>query len=289
VTRRACIMGHPVAHSRSPMIHGHWLRTHGIDGAYDRRDLAPADFAGFVGSLAVNGYVGGNVTVPLKEAAFAVADHVDETARAIGAVNTLWLEDGRLLATNTDSHGFIANLDQSVPGWDRTCRDAVVFGAGGAARAVLHGLLTRGVDRVSVVNRSRDRAKALADHFGPRIAVVHPNDAISVLGAADLVVNSTSLGMAGQPALDLDLSLVDEATIFADLVYVPLETAFLATARARGNRTVDGLGMLLHQAAPGFARWFGLMPQVTPDLRALVEADIMASQPRDANREPAGG
>jgi shikimate dehydrogenase len=276
VTRRACIMGHPVAQSRSPMIHGHWLAEHGIEGRYDRQDLTPDAFPDFVRALANHGYVGGNVTVPHKEAAFALADVVDETARAIGAVNTLWLENGRLYATNTDTHGFIANLDQSAPGWDRTCRDAVVFGAGGSARAVLHGLLTRGVDRISVINRSRDRAQALADHFGPRIAVVHPNDAISVLGSADLVVNTTSLGMAGQPPLELDLSLVDEATIFADLVYVPLETPFLAAARARGNRTIDGLGMLLHQAVPGFARWFGVTPDVTPALRALVEADVNA-------------
>ena len=277
MTRRACIIGHPVAHSRSPMIHGHWLSTLGIAGVYDRQDLPPTGFEAFVKSLAAQGYVGGNVTVPHKEAAFAAADHVDETARAIGAVNTLWLEGDRLHATNTDAHGFIANLDQTVPGWDRTCRDAVVFGAGGSARAVLHGLLTRGVDRVSVVNRTRDRAQTLADHFGSRIAVVHPNDAISVLGAADLVVNTTSLGMKGNPPLDLDLSLVDEATIFADLVYVPLETPFLAAAKARGNRTVDGLGMLLHQAVPGFACWFGVTPEVTPALRTLIEADIRAS------------
>jgi shikimate dehydrogenase len=270
---RACVMGHPVAHSRSPMIHGHWLRTMGIRGAYDLKDLSPEAFSGFVTNLKANGYVGGNVTAPYKEAAYRLAEHRDQVAEAVSAVNTLWLEDGHLTGGNSDTHGFITNLDECAPGWDVADCHAVVLGAGGAARSAVCALISRGV-RVEIVNRSLGRAKDVAARFGPRVRA-HPLEAAAeLLRSADLLVNCTSLGLAGKPPLELDLDSLKAGAVVCDVVYVPLETGLLAAARTRGHRTVDGLGMLLQQAGFGFQKWFGVTPRVTPELRALVEADI---------------
>jgi shikimate dehydrogenase len=273
--RRACIVGHPVAHSRSPLVHGYWLRALGISGAYERADVTPADFPEFFRHLADRGYIGANITVPHKEAAFQLADRLDDAARAIGAVNTVWYEGGELVASNSDGAGFIANLDDSVPNWQSADGYVVVLGAGGAARSVVFALLERRC-RVAVVNRTSARAQALASRFGAAVSVHEWGNLGQLLEGAFLLVNTTSLGMAGQPPLAIDLAPLPRTATVYDIVYVPLETVLLHAARQRGHRTVDGLGMLLHQAVYGFRRWFNVTPQVTPELRALIEDDIRA-------------
>lgn len=275
--RRACLMGHPVAHSRSPMIHNYWCKQLGIAGVYELKDLPPEEFPGFVRGLGRNGYVGGNVTVPHKEAAFRLASERDAAAEAVEAVNVLWTESGRLLGGNSDTHGFIANLDERAPGWQVPGCRAVVLGAGGAARSAVYMLRQRGVE-VDIVNRTVPRAQGLAARFGAR---AHAVDALrQLLPGADALVNCTSLGMAGKGALDVDLAPLKRSAVVYDVIYVPLETALLKSARSRGHRTVDGLGMLLHQAGYGFRKWFGGNPQVTLELRAMLEADIVAKTPR---------
>jgi shikimate dehydrogenase len=274
-TKAACVIGWPVKHSRSPLIHNHWIRELGLAAEYRREAVAPGTFADFVGGLAGRGYVGANVTLPHKEAALQLSD-ADARARAVGAANTLWLDGGVLRSTNTDVEGFVANLDATVPGWDRGLDTAVVLGAGGAARAVVFGLIERGVGRIQVVNRSLDRAAALRTAFGERVEPRRFDEAAGLLAGAGLLVNTTTLGMAGQGDLVLDLAALPAQAVVSDIVYTPLETALLRQARARGLRTVDGLGMLLHQAVDGFARWFGVRPRVTGALRALVEADLMS-------------
>jgi shikimate dehydrogenase len=270
---RACVIGHPVAHSRSPLLHGYWLRTLGITGAYERAEVTAVEFPDFLRGLRQHGYVGANITVPHKEAAFNLVDRRDDTAQAIGAVNAVWYVDGQLVGSNTDVHGFLAHLDNSVPGWDTAAHRAVILGAGGAARAAVHGLLGRGLG-VALVNRTVSRARDLASHFSMRPSVHAFDELPELLAEADLLVNATSLGMAGKPALALDLGPLRQPAIVYDIVYVPLETELLRLARQRGHRTVDGLGMLLHQAVPAFGRWFGVTPRVTPELRSLIEADI---------------
>jgi shikimate dehydrogenase len=275
--RAACVVGWPVEHSRSPLIHNYWLKRYGIDGEYRREAVRKEDFAAFVGTLAARGYVGANVTVPHKEAAFALSQP-DEQARAVGAVNTLWFEDDVLRSTNTDVEGFLDNLDASAPGWDRDAGKALVLGAGGAARGVIHGLLSRGIDRIVVANRTASRAEALQARFGKRVQVADWARLEAELADAAVVINTTTLGMHGQPALALDLARLQSHAIVADIVYVPVVTPLLAAARARGLVTADGLGMLLHQAVRGFALWFGKTPVVTGELRALVEADLVSSK-----------
>ena len=275
--RAACVVGWPVEHSRSPLIHNYWLKHYGIDGEYRREAVRKEDFAAFVGTLAARGYVGANVTVPHKEAAFALSQP-DAQARAVGAVNTLWLEDDVLRSTNTDVEGFLDNLDACAPRWDRDARKALVLGAGGAARAVIHGLSSRGIDRIVVANRTASRAEALQASFGKRVQVADWARLEAELADAAVVINTTTLGMHGQPALALDLARLQSHAIVADIVYVPVVTPLLAAARARGLVTADGLGMLLHQAVRGFALWFGKTPVVTGELRALVEADLVSSK-----------
>ena len=273
--RAACLIGWPAAHSRSPLIHHYWLRTLGIEGGYNIEAVPPEGFAEFVLHLSAHGFVGANVTIPHKERALALTKP-DARARAVGAANTLWYEGGELRSTNTDIEGFINNLDACAPGWD-VATEAVVLGAGGSSRAVVFGLIERGVKRVHLANRTIERARALADQLG---AQVHPVawDAIGdLLPRANLLVNTTSLGMHGQPALEVDVSLLPPQAVVADLVYVPLETPLLAAARARGLRIADGLGMLLHQAVRGFELWFGQRPEVRPELRALIEADLASA------------
>jgi shikimate dehydrogenase len=273
--RRACIMGHPVAHSRSPMIHNHWLKQLGIAGSYDFMDLTPEQFPDFVTHMAERGYVGGNVTVPHKEAAFRLAQHRDAAAETVGAVNVLWLENGRLMGGNSDVHGFVANLDDRAPGWDVKDGLAVILGAGGAARGAVYGLMQRGM-RVALVNRTAPRAADLAAHYGGG-TTAHSWDALpELLAQADLLVNCTSLGMVGKDPLVIDLGPLKASAVVYDIVYVPLETALLAQAKRRGHRTVDGLGMLLQQAGYGFHKWFGAQPRVTAELRSICEADIVA-------------
>ena len=213
-------------------------------------------------------------TIPHKEAAFAKLQHPDPVARVLGAANTLWFENGALRGTNTDVHGFLAHLDASLPGWDRRTGTALVLGAGGASRSIVYGLLERGIARVLLANRTRARAETLAERFGSRVAVTDFSSLSKALAMADLLVNTTSLGMKSQPPLELDLEPLKMTAVVYDIVYVPLETPLLAAARARGNPAVDGLGMLLHQAVPGFERWFGVRPEVTPALRKLLLADL---------------
>jgi shikimate dehydrogenase len=270
--RAACIIGWPVDHSRSPLIHNYWLNAYGIAGEYRREAVAPDQFGAFVQSLAARGYAGANVTVPHKEAALALSQP-DDRARAVGAANTLWL-DGGLHSTNTDVEGFLNNLDACAPGWDRGLEKAVVLGAGGAARAVIYGLILREVPTIIVVNRTRRRAEGLRERFGARVHVAGWEDLNGLLGDAALFVNTTTLGMSGLPALAFDAGRLPGHAIVADLVYVPLLTPLIRTAKARGLRTADGLGMLLHQAVGGFSLWFGKKPDVTPELRALLEADL---------------
>jgi shikimate dehydrogenase len=270
--RAACLIGWPAAHSRSPLIHHYWLRTLGIEGGYVIEAVPPDEFKDFLFRLSLRGFVGANVTIPHKEHALALS-LPDARARAVGAANTLWYDGGELRSTNTDIEGFINNLDACAPGWSAVT-DALVLGAGGSSRAVVFGLIERGIKRVYLVNRTLDRARALADQLG---AEVHPVawDAIGeLLPRTGLLVNTTSLGMHGQPTLEIDVGRLPSDAVVADLVYVPLRTSLLAAAQARGLRIADGLGMLLHQAVRGFELWFGERPQVTAELRALVEADL---------------
>jgi shikimate dehydrogenase len=273
-TRAACVIGWPVEHSRSPLIHAYWLKRYGIAGQYRRELVPPEEFAAFAGSLAARGYVGANVTLPHKEAVLASSEP-DERAGAVGAANTIWLDGGVLRSTNTDVEGFLDNLDACAPDWGLS--KAVVLGAGGAARAVIYGLLDRRIERIVLVNRTPGRAEALRQTFGPRVQIARWDEARVALADASLLVNTTTLGMQGQPALAIDLARLPGHAVVADLVYVPVLTPLLAAARARDLRTADGLGMLLHQAVRGFALWFGKKPEVTAEMRAQVEADLAAS------------
>ncbi|TPI12155.1 shikimate dehydrogenase [Mesorhizobium sp. B4-1-1] len=273
VEKKAFVTGHPIAHSRSPKIHGYWLEQYGIDGSYQAIDVAPADFAAFLKSLGEHGYRGGNVTIPHKEAAFAGVARRDHAADEIGAVNTLWFEDGLLWGGNTDGYGFAANLDEHAPGWAIN-GPAVVLGAGGASRAVIHALKESGIKDIRIVNRTLARAEELGRHFGAGVSA-HGADALGeLLADAGLLINTTSLGMHGNETLAADPGALLDHAIVTDIVYVPLETPLLAAASARGLKTVDGLGMLLHQAVPGFERWFGRKPDVTSELRSMIVADI---------------
>ena len=280
---KAFVVGHPIQHSRSPLIHGHWLKTYGLDGSYERIDVAPVDFGEFLRGFHARGFAGGNVTLPHKEAAFLGVDRRTERAQRVGAVNTLWVEDGVLWGDNTDVPGFIGNLDASLgTGWERTVDTALVLGAGGAARAVVAGLQDRPLKRIFMANRTLSKAEDLARDLRPGSSVSIETSAWEALGRviphAQLIVNTTSLGMAGQPTLAIDFSRAPRNAAVADIVYVPLETPLLTAAAAQNLRTVDGLGMLLHQAVPGFRRWFGVTPEVTPHLRALILADIEAAR-----------
>lgn len=271
----AFITGWPVKHSRSPLIHGHWLKQFGIAGSYRAEAVTEADFPAFIKSLkeGSSGFRGGNVTIPHKELAFKLADRPDDLAKELGASNTLWMEDGLLHATNTDGHGFTANLDDRHPGWDRTGR-AVIFGAGGASRAVIQAIRDRGIGEIHVVNRTVARAEELADRFGPKVHA-HPVGALNeVMSGAGMFVNTTSLGMDGSKAPDIDYSPLASGAVVTDIVYVPLKTPLLAQAEAQGFPIVDGLGMLLHQAVPGFEKWFGRRPVVDKALRDLVIAHM---------------
>jgi shikimate dehydrogenase len=277
-TPRAGVVGWPVEHSRSPMIHHYWLKELGLAGSYEKFAVRPGEFRQFADKIGKDGLVGANVTVPHKEAAFGACDQRTPVAEALGAVNTLWRQDGRLMGDNTDVAGFLANMDEGAPGWAERRKLAVVIGAGGAARAIVYALISRGFERVAIVNRTRARAEALATHFGGSASALSWADLATQLPEADLLVNASSLGMVGQPPLTVDLSALPEWAVVADAVYVPLRTSLIEAARARGLRTVEGLGMLLHQAAPAFARWFGRTPAVTPELRALVEAEVSATR-----------
>lgn len=266
----AGVIGHPIAHSRSPRLHGHWLQRYGIKGHYVPMDIAPQDLPEALKILPRLGFVGINVTIPHKEAVLALADVVSDRAALIGAANTLiFRKDGKVHADNTDGAGFMANLRQYAPHW-RPEAPVALFGAGGAARAVIAALIEVGVPEIRIANRTRLRAEQLRSDFGAKLVVHDWVHAGEMLQGAGLVINSTSLGMAGKPDLRLPLEALEAGAVATDLVYTPLMTPFLVEARARGAHVVDGLGMLLHQAAPGFERWFGKRPEVDTALREAV-------------------
>ncbi len=269
----AGVLGWPVSHSKSPRLHGYWLERHGIDGAYLPLPVAPENFATAVRALVDLGFRGANVTVPHKEEALALAlaDEADDNAKRIGAANTLVFRDGRIVASNTDGFGFLANLEQGAPGWQPEA-PALVLGAGGAARAVIVALLDSGCRELRLCNRTAARAEVLRDTFGGSVRVVPWEEREAALTDLGLLVNTTSLGMEGQPPLSLDLAKLSASAVVNDLVYAPLETPLLAAARRQGNPAVDGLGMLLHQARPGFEAWFGVRPEVDAALRDFVLA-----------------
>jgi shikimate dehydrogenase len=271
---RACVIGWPIKHSRSPLIHGYWLQHYGIEGSYTREAVPPEELATFIATLGGRGFRGCNVTVPHKEAVCELVTDLTEAARAVGAVNTVWLEQDRIRATNTDIEGFMANLVQLAPDWNTKGRPVVVLGAGGAARGIVFGLLQAGAHEIRIANRTRERAEALVERFGRPTLAIDWADREAALADAGLLVNTTVLGMSGSDCLMLALDRLAADAVVADIVYVPLETPLLAEARRRGHRTVDGLGMLLHQAVGGFEKWFGVRPEVTAELRALVVADI---------------
>lgn len=274
MTRKAFVIGHPIAHSRSPLIHGTWLAEHGIDGRYDAIDVAPGALSGFFERLRSGEFAGGNVTIPHKEAVFALCDSVDPLATTIGAVNTLVVERGKVHGTNTDYLGFLGNLDAGAPGWSDGLETAIVLGAGGASRAVLVALQSRGIGSIILLNRTRATADRLAAELPGNISVAELDAFNNIAPAAGLVVNTTSIGMHGSRFDGMNLRLLRPDALVTDIVYVPLETPLLADARALGLRTVDGLGMLLHQAVPGFEAWFGIRPSVNAALRARIEATL---------------
>ncbi|MEJ0092340.1 MAG: shikimate dehydrogenase [Methylocella sp.] len=276
VKRKACVIGWPIAHSRSPIIHSFWLNRLGITGSYEAVAVAPPDFPGFMLDLVGKGFIGANVTLPHKQKAFEFSALTTPVASRLKAVNTLWLENGALCGDNTDVEGFLGALDQEAAGWDRPGGTAIVLGAGGAARGIVYGLLLRGL-KVILSNRTVARAEELAADADGNVEVAEWEKLPAALEEADLLVNTTSLGMKGQPPLDIDVSPLPTHAVVNDIVYFPLETALIRQAKMRNLRTVSGLGMLMHQAAPGFARWFGASPSVTPELRRLVEADVLKS------------
>jgi shikimate dehydrogenase len=271
----AGVMGWPVMHSRSPKLHNFWLQQYGLTGAYVSLEIRQEGLEHALRALPTLNFAGCNLTIPHKEAALKLVDSVDPMARRIGAVNTIVVgADGQLEGRNTDAYGFISSVCDSHPDWHAGDGPIVVLGAGGGARAVVFALLQREVGRVYVINRTRDRAQALKKKFGNRVHLAGWNETTGLLGGAGILVNTTTLGMVGQPPLEINLRC-PASLVVADLVYAPLETGLLAAARARGLRTADGLGMLLHQAVRGFQLWFGVRPEVTPELRALVEADLL--------------
>lgn len=276
---KAIIIGRPIKHARSPLIHGFWLDQLGMAGSYERREVMPGAVAAVLRELGAEGYAGGNVTVPHKEEAFAACDQLTSRARIAGSVNTFWFENGQLYGDNTDGLGFAAHLSQTYPDWDKNRPKIRILGAGGAARGLIAPLLEHPGTMISIANRSRERAEVLVNDIaralGPvPLDIVEWADRDRGLETVDVLINTTSMGMTGQPALDVDLAGLKPGAIVADIVYVPLETPLLATARQAGFRCLDGLGMLLHQAVPGFERWFGRRPDVTEDLRQHILADL---------------
>ena len=272
--KRATVIGWPISHSRSPLIHGYWLKKFAMAAVYEMRAVEPKDLPAFIEIVRRGTIVGSNVTVPHKEAVLPLVDVTDAVATAIGAANTLWSEGGKVYATNTDAYGFLTNLASAFPAWQQVQGVPLVMGAGGSARAVLFALLGAGCKRIRLCNRSPERAAELAKHFGSGIDVVAWADRTRALADCSLLVNCTTQGMAANPALGLPLTGLPATAIVYDLIYVPLETPLLAAAKARGLPTVGGLGMLLHQAVPGFEKWFGRRPEVTSELHDLIVADL---------------
>jgi shikimate dehydrogenase len=275
---KAFVLGHPITHSRSPLIHNYWINAFGLNGSYEAIDVAPAALAEFLKRVRSGEFAGGNITVPLKEEAFAAVDCLTDTAKSIGAVNTVYMENRILCGDNTDAYGFSANLADRAPEWSNA-QAALVIGAGGAARAIVKSLIDAGLAEITILNRTLSRAEELAVQFGVGVISSALTDFTRYAPTADLIINTSSIGMSGKGEMHFDFSTAKPSALVTDIVYVPLETAFLKSARMAGLKTVDGLGMLLHQAVPGFERWFGVRPEVTPELRALIEADLFKVKP----------
>ncbi len=277
---RACVIGWPIKHSRSPIIHNHWIKHLGIEGSYEKQAVAPDDAPQFLASLKDHGFVGCNVTVPLKEIAFQTAQIKEPSAMAVGAANTLWLDDqDRLCAGNTDTYGFMTHLETSAPKWQGDNQSPVtILGAGGASRAIVYGFLKAGVKHIHIYNRTPQRAIELAKAFGENVEVKNWDQRQESPQQSAVIVNTTTIGMNATGSLDIDFKNANPNCVVCDIVYVPLETELLKNAKAKGLKTVDGLGMLLHQAVPGFEKWFGIRPQVTTELRDLVIKNLMAEQ-----------
>ena len=274
MTRKACVIGWPISHSRSPLIHGYWLRHYGIAGSYERIPVPPEELSDFLARLVQRGFAGCNVTLPHKEAAFRAVRIADGATGRLGVVNTVFARDGKLWGTSTDGEGFVASLAASLPDWRAKDRTVVILGSGGATRAIVGALVDQGSGRIIIANRTRARAEELRRDFGSKIEPRDWTETSDVLGFADLLINTTSLGMTGQPALEIDLGNLPKSAVVTDIVYTPLETDLLRRARTLGNTTVPGLGMLLHQAVRGFELWFGVRPEVTADLYDLIARDI---------------
>ncbi|MGH8634469.1 MAG: shikimate dehydrogenase [Burkholderiales bacterium] len=271
----AGVMGWPIMHSRSPLLHNYWFTKHGLAGTYLPLAIRPEGLAAALRALHSLGFAGVNLTIPHKQHAMTIADEVDTMAMRIGAISCVVVRsDGSLVGSNNDCYGFIHNLRQEQPGWRAGAGPVVVLGAGGGARAVCYGLLQEGAKGIRLVNRTLARARGIAAEFGGAIEALPWEDRHEALEAAELVVNATSQGMSGQPALDIRLDKLPKSALAADIIYTPLETPFLAAARKRGNRTLNGLGMLLHQGQPAWKAWFGIEPEVTLELRSLMERSI---------------
>ena len=271
---KAAVIGHPIAHSKSPLIHGHWIVQYGLEGSYEAIDIPCESLEEEVRNLAARGYAGFNVTIPHKEVMLGICDELSEEARAIGAVNTVIVREDKLYGTNTDAFGFIQNIKSEAPGFDFTAGPAVLLGAGGAARAIVHGLLDEGAAEIVITNRTAAKAEALREAYGApeKIRIIDWEERSAALAGANLLVNSTALGMEGQAPLEIDLDVLPVGALVTDIVYAPLETPLLAAAKARGNITVGGIGMLLHQARPAFESWFSVMPEVSAELQQKVLA-----------------
>jgi shikimate dehydrogenase len=272
--KRACVIGWPIAHSRSPLIHNYWIKKHEVDAIYDKIAVHPKELDSFVVGFRKSGLVGCNVTAPHKEAIFNTVPNVDAATRRLGAVNTIYVKDGNLNGTNTDGEGYLASLRQSHPAYEITGSNVVMIGAGGAAKAIAGALVDAGVAKIGVINRTAGKIASLQKQFGPAIYPISPENYRQMAATCDLLINTTSLGMTGQPPLEFDIANIATAAIVSDIVYSPLETPLLNQARLRGNPTLGGLGMLLHQAVRGFELWFGIRPEVTPELYDLIAADV---------------
>ncbi len=280
IYKKACVIGDPIKHSRSPLIHNYWLQKYGISGEYSKEHILPSNLKQWFLQFAEQGYAGFNVTLPHKEIAYQLVECADDTAKAVGAVNTVWIENGIIHGGNTDVYGYLANLDAVLPHWEKQTSHAVIMGAGGAARGIVYGFIKRGIKKITVVNRTLEKADSLAKAFSSPLSQstkvnASPWDDLNViLASADLLVNTTSLGMTGSAPLEIDLKCLHSAAIVSDIVYSPLETDLLRQARLCNLQTVSGLGMLLHQAVPGFEKWFGVRPEVDADLYTMIVADL---------------
>lgn len=272
--KKAFVIGWPIKHSRSPLIHNYWIEKYGISGHYVKIAVSPEELFSFLKTFDKLGFVGGNITVPHKEQTFKSIENSDEIASRIGASNTVWTNGGKMYSANTDGYGFLANLDHQQSGWDDINNVALVLGAGGASRAIIDALLQRKFETIYIANRTIQRADDLVKLFGHRCKAIDINKISGILAQTNFLVNTTSLGMSGQPELNISLDALPRESVVTDIVYAPLKTQLLLQAERRGNRIIDGLGMLLHQAVPGFEKWFGVRPEVTRELRNIILHDM---------------